>query len=174
MDTKICSKCGRELPLDRFETGRNQCRDCRNARKKELRDANPEKHRQEAAKRQKEQTEWLHSLKTKCIICGESEPICLDFHHKDPSEKEFTIGKNQSKSKEKLLKEIANYLCSQKGVSAIQGYKPEEVLEFLEKPVSEIKTCLGGDWADIDDSRLENLIYSLNKKVKMSDSIIPW
>ena len=45
METKICSKCGRELPLDRFESGRNQCRDCRNARRKELRDANPEKHR---------------------------------------------------------------------------------------------------------------------------------
>lgn len=42
METKICSKCGRELPLDRFESGRNQCRDCRNARRKELRDANPE------------------------------------------------------------------------------------------------------------------------------------
>ena len=36
METKICSKCGRELPLDRFESGRNQCRDCRNARRKEF------------------------------------------------------------------------------------------------------------------------------------------
>ena len=45
METKICSKCGRELPLDRFESGRNQY--CRNARRKELRDANPEKHRGE-------------------------------------------------------------------------------------------------------------------------------
>ena len=51
METKICSKCGRELPLDRFEPGRNQCRDCRNARRKELRDANPEKHRKESARR---------------------------------------------------------------------------------------------------------------------------
>lgn len=30
MDTKVCSKCGKELPLERFETGRNQCRDCLN------------------------------------------------------------------------------------------------------------------------------------------------
>ena len=44
-ETKKCSKCGRELPLKCFETGRNQCRDCRNARRKELRDANPEKYR---------------------------------------------------------------------------------------------------------------------------------
>lgn len=111
METKICSKCGRELPLECFETGRNQCRDCRNARRKELRDANPEKHRQEAAKRQKEQGEWLLSLKTKCIICGETEPVCLDFHHIDPNEKEFTIGKHRNKSKENLLKEINKCVC---------------------------------------------------------------
>lgn len=93
METKICSKCGRELPLDRFESGRNQCRDCRNARRKELRDANPEKHRGESKKRQKNQTDWLHLMKTPCIICGESEPFCIDFHHKNPGEKEFTISK---------------------------------------------------------------------------------
>ena len=77
-------------------------------------------------------------------------------------------------NEQKLLKGIANYLCSQKGVSAIQGYKPEEVLEFLEKPVAEIKACMGSEWADIENSKLENLIYSLAKKVKMSGSIISW
>ncbi len=77
-------------------------------------------------------------------------------------------------NEQKLLKGIANYLCSQKGVSAIQGYKPEEVLEFLEKPVAEIKKCIGGEWADLEDSKIENLIYSLAKKVKMSGNIIPW
>lgn len=111
METKICSKCGRELPLDRFEPGRNQCRDCRNARRKELRQEHPEKHRQEAAKRQEEQTKWLYSLKKKCLICGETEPVCLDFHHIDPNEKDFTIGKNRNKSKENLMKEIEKCVC---------------------------------------------------------------
>lgn len=77
-------------------------------------------------------------------------------------------------NEQKLLKEIANYLCSQKGVSAIQGYKPEEVLEFLEKPVSEIKSAIGGEWVDLEDSRLENLIYSLSKKVRISGNMIAW
>ena len=111
METKICSKCGRELPLDRFESGRNQCRDCRNARRKELRDANPEKHRKESARRQKEQTAWLQSLKKECLICGEKEPICLDFHHINPEEKSFTIAKHQSLGKEKLLAEIKKCVC---------------------------------------------------------------
>ena len=77
-------------------------------------------------------------------------------------------------NEQKLLKEIANYLCSQKGVSAIQGYKPEEVLEFLEKPITEIKKSNGGSWADVEDSQMETLIYSLAKKVKMSGNIISW
>ena len=77
-------------------------------------------------------------------------------------------------NEQKLLKEIANYLCSQKGVSAIQGYKPEEVLAFLEKPITEIKNRIGGCWADVEDSQMETLIYSLAKKVKMSGNIISW
>ena len=111
METKICSKCGRELPLDRFESGRNQCRDCRNARRKELRQEHPEKHREEVAKRQEKQTKWLYSLKTKCLICNETEPVCLDFHHIDPNEKDFTISQHRSLGKEKLLAEIKKCVC---------------------------------------------------------------
>jgi len=37
--------------------------------------------------------------------------VCLDFHHKDPNEKDFTIGKYRNKSKENLLKEIEKCVC---------------------------------------------------------------
>ena len=30
METKICSKCSRELPINMFEKGRGQCKLCRN------------------------------------------------------------------------------------------------------------------------------------------------
>ena len=33
--------------------------------------------------------------------------------------------------------------------------------------MSEIKKCIGGEWENLEDSKLENLIYSLVKKVKM-------
>ena len=40
-----------------------------------------DKHVNQVLRRQKKQGEWLNSQKTPCIICGESEPICIDFHH---------------------------------------------------------------------------------------------
>lgn len=48
-------------------------------------------------------------MKTPCIICG--EPFCIDFHHKNPSEKEFTISKKTNLGKDKLLVEIQKCVC---------------------------------------------------------------
>lgn len=73
-----------------------------------------------------------------------------------------------------LLKSIAEYIGTQKGVSTLQNYKPEEVLVFLEKPISEIKECLGGDWSNVNDDVLSTLVYSLSKKVKKSDTLTTW
>ena len=50
-------------------------------------------------------------MKTQCLICGETEPVCLDFHHKNPNEKDFTIGKRVSRSKDNLLMEINKCVC---------------------------------------------------------------
>lgn len=35
--------------------------------------------------------EFIKSLKLKCEQCGEEHPACLDFHHVDPNEKEYTV-----------------------------------------------------------------------------------
>jgi len=73
-----------------------------------------------------------------------------------------------------LLKAIAAYISSQKGISALQNYKPEEILKFLEQPVNEIKNCLGAEWLTIDDDKMSTLIYSLSKKVHKSESLTTW
>lgn len=111
METKKCSKCGKELPFSEFYKGRNACKKCERQRAKNWRQANPTKHVNQVLRRQKKQSEWLNSQKTPCIICGESEPICIDFHHINPSEKEFTIGKNRNRGKEWLLTEIQKCVC---------------------------------------------------------------
>ena len=61
---------------------------------------------------------WLKDIKlgAKCGKCGESDPICLDFHHIDPSKKEHNIGHlySNSASKELVLREVSKciVLCS--------------------------------------------------------------
>lgn len=78
------------------------------------------------------------------------------------------------KDEQALLKAIADYIGTQKGVSSLHNYKPEEILVFLEKPVSEIKECLGGEWSDLTDDTFSTLIYTLTKKVKKSESLTTW
>ena len=48
----------------------------------------------EKARLQKEEKRrWLAEYKNTlaCIQCGENHPATLDFHHRDPNEKEFAI-----------------------------------------------------------------------------------
>lgn len=119
MDKKICNKCGRELPIEMFESEhlngkiiiRNVCRECRAEYRKKWRKENPEKYCAQATRRQNKQTEFLNSLKKPCVICGEKEPVCIDFHHLNKEEKEFTIGKHRSRSKEWLLNEVSKCVC---------------------------------------------------------------
>ncbi|MGN0308058.1 MAG: hypothetical protein ACI4DN_07560 [Lachnospiraceae bacterium] len=71
-------------------------------------------------------------------------------------------------TEERLLQCIAKHLGQDKDVSVVKGYQTEEVLEFLQKPVGDIKNLLSGEWKEMDDAAIETLIYSLAKKVKKS------
>ena len=90
METKICTKCGRELPLDQFNwrdkakgTRRADCKQCHSGYMK--------------AKYQ-EKKETIQDIKAelKCQKCGYDKCAeALDFHHINPEEKEkfnFSFG----------------------------------------------------------------------------------
>lgn len=109
--TKICKQCGKELSIEMFEPGRRVCKQCRKQYRKQRRDKHPEIHNEQSKRAQQKKTEWLYKLKTQCIICGEPEPCCLDFHHIDPNEKDFTIGKHRNRGKDWLLNEIKKCVC---------------------------------------------------------------
>lgn len=52
---------------------------------------------------------WLEVKRSySCIICGESHPACIDFHHREPSEKLYNIAKmvRDRMNKEAVLKEL--------------------------------------------------------------------
>lgn len=67
-----------------------------------------------------------------------------------------------------LLESIAKYLAKNKGITALQGYDVDEMLQFLQKPASEIKKLIGGQWESLDDDKVDTLVYNLIKKVKKS------
>ena len=103
-ETKKCTKCQRELPLDNFRwknkaEGRkhSQCKDCQKAQEKQ--------HYQESAERRESVRLTANYQKTTnmqlveearmsgCKKCGEMRPYVLDFHHRDGDEKIATINR---------------------------------------------------------------------------------
>lgn len=92
MNTKICVRCKKELPQEEFynryrknrEEKSSYCKECHNKASAEY--------------KLKRKIEAINYLGGKCIRCGYSEsPYALEFHHLDPSKKDFNIGKRITK-----------------------------------------------------------------------------
>ena len=68
------------------------------------------------SERKAETRQWVHEQKALlgCSTCGEKDPVCLQYHHRDPAEKSFTIGTNLGRSRRALLREMAkcDVLCA--------------------------------------------------------------
>jgi uncharacterized protein affecting Mg2+/Co2+ transport len=66
------------------------------------------KARSRGVVRRQEMRKWYTEYKStlSCIICSESESVCLDFHHKNSKQKEFSIGHALDKGKLSMMKEI--------------------------------------------------------------------
>ena len=79
---------------------------------------NPKTQVQRVHERRLKMRQWLDELKStlKCSRCDESHPATLDFHHRDPKEKEFVIGYAISGGwgKKRILAEIekCEVLCA--------------------------------------------------------------
>jgi hypothetical protein len=97
-ETKICQKCGRELPLSSFNymvkeqgTVMSICKECEH-------DKNQKKH--------EHKREIIQKLKSSgCCCCEEKDPNCLDFHHINQEEKEFNMSSALNKSDRKIIEE---------------------------------------------------------------------
>ena len=72
--------------------------------------ANKAKHIAYVRNRDKKIKEWLKEYKRSlsCEECGENHPACLDFHHIDPADKKFAVGRFEHYLSMRLLQtEIA-------------------------------------------------------------------
>lgn len=81
------------------------------------------RNRQKMVDKQREQRrelrEWFRAeilMGLKCVKCSEDHTGCLDFHHRDPEEKDDAIALmlRDKASKERLLEEVAkcDVLCA--------------------------------------------------------------
>jgi hypothetical protein len=75
--------------------------------------ADPEKYRKIGTAQWKKRTDFNRALIADwkrvlhCYGCGESDPVVLDFHHKDPTVKKFRLGiAAYRKSPEQIIEEI--------------------------------------------------------------------
>ena len=63
--------------------------------------------------RVKELREWVNTLRTPCIACGESDPTVIEFHHLNPEEKDFDISRmcGRRASRDRITEEINKCVC---------------------------------------------------------------
>ena len=123
--TKICPSCKEEKDIEEFNLSKRHsdgrqsyCRSCRKTYDAAhfVRDRNRIVTRH-YSRRKRNQLWFLEYRKTlKCEECGENHPATLDFHHKDPSQKDFDVSVlvTSDRSLETIKREIAKckVLCS--------------------------------------------------------------
>ena len=55
--------------------------------------------------------EWFYTLKTPCIVCGESEPVAIDFHHTGEDDKFGDATWMRGQNKQTIMEEVAKCVC---------------------------------------------------------------
>jgi hypothetical protein len=126
MNTKTCTDCKLNLSLDNFSKNKQKkdglnyrCKTCQKIYFKKHYENNKQYYIDKAAKQNEKFLKIIEQLKEDklkngCSVCGIYHPAILDFHHIDPSTKNFSIAKSRTKSKTKLINEInkCDVLCS--------------------------------------------------------------
>lgn len=124
MENKECKRCKRLLAIESFclkrrnKDGRSErCRECSQVLHKGHYENNKQDYLEKNKQRRLELRQWFLDLKSKlqCEICGENHPATLDFHHRNPEEKDFDVSRlMRFGSKQRILAEIekCNVWCS--------------------------------------------------------------
>ena len=114
---KVCTTCNTEKPFSEFHVDRtsrttggvkSKCKVCCIKKAGEYNKI----HRVRISHKQSEKARErkllaIEYLGGKCNICGQMpHPAAMDFHHKDPSQKEFTPGYIKNNSWKMLTKEL--------------------------------------------------------------------
>lgn len=102
MEKKICSVCREEKPLDAFckhkarKDGRQSyCKMCKKRIDARYYRLNKADQLARNSKWKRNMREELDVVKAEigCKYCPETDPCCLDFHHRVPTEKEYSVSR---------------------------------------------------------------------------------
>jgi hypothetical protein len=118
---KTCTRCGEEKPRsefyknDRYKDGLfSYCKLCQRAAQRKWYDENTDRHRELVQAKQAETLDrnvrvtLAHLIENACVDCGQDDPMVLQFDHRDPAEKEFTVTNSlNGRNEESLRAEIA-------------------------------------------------------------------
>jgi hypothetical protein len=120
---KVCTKCKVLKPLEGFnkravakDGHSSQCKECNkeNLRKDYLKSKSKYRERNKRSKLRRRA--WFIEFKKtlSCIKCGESRWWVLDFHHRNPENKEGDLGNLLNHSKKAFEKELekCDVLCA--------------------------------------------------------------
>ena len=132
-----CKVCQKELARVRYRKT--------HAPKRKLTDREHyAKHKEQHLKNHKRYREgrlqFLWSLKTPCVKCGETRKCSIQFHHIDPSEKTVDLS-NGSVGKSRMVEEIKKCVCLCSNCHLdfhyIYGHHPDKPKEALENYLKE-------------------------------------
>lgn len=137
---KYCTKCETDKSRDSFSKNarkkdglQSRCKECASIENAETYRRLPQRRRK-IRETNKVVTlrnrEFLNRVRRRfcCQICGENEPVALDFHHLDPLEKDTEVPRLVSYSRDRLKVEIRKcaILCSnchRKHHAGLPGFK---------------------------------------------------
>lgn len=150
---KKCTTCGIEKDESNFTKDKHakdglsyRCKECSSNYHKANRskrllterkyiEANRDKVKLRQHNRQVEHGNFVNSLKTDCVKCGDAREYVVDFHHVNPLDKEFTIGAAKLWSKDRLENEVKKCVCLCKNCHAefhhLYGKQPKEPVKAL-------------------------------------------
>ena len=112
---KRCTKCEQTKPLSEFRKNKNSpdghqyyCKSCASIQTKTNYVAYKDKVSIRTSARLISRRQMLNDIKkTGCVCCSETHLTCLDFHHVDPTQKEFMVSARYHMNLELLLAEVA-------------------------------------------------------------------
>ena len=97
---KQCSKCEQFKEPTEFNSSKDKkdgltswCKICVRNRSKVWYNDNSEKVKYKESQTRRKKREWINEIRStkSCERCGENHLSCLDFHHIDPAQKDFSI-----------------------------------------------------------------------------------